>query len=261
MTYIDPTSGYTVFTRVAHLSRGYCCGSGCRHCPYQHVNVPLAAEIRAKESSPPPAAAPSPSFRSTVFTRTGDRGTSGLADGRRLPKSSLEFEALGALDELTANLGVAAAALAASGAAPAVGRAVGEAQHTISQIMACVASHAAPKNVAAQAAAVAADVGKLELKINTFDSALPPLTAFIIPGPPPAAAALHVARAVCRRAERQCVRLREAVAEEEGGGGDGGAALAAALRWVNRLSDLLFVAARVVAHEAAVPDSLARTRG
>ncbi len=162
-----------------------------------------------------------------IYTRTGDDGSTALADGTRVPKDGPRMEAMGTLDELNSLIGVVLA-----GPLPdAVRACLAEIQNDLFDLGGelCV-----PGREAVQAAYVE----RLERRLDGFNAGLPPLKEFILPGGSPAAAACHVARSVCRRAERRLVTLAR-----------DGALNPQVLAYVNRLSDLLFVVARVLARE------------
>ena len=166
---------------------------------------------------------------SKIYTRTGDDGTTGLGDGTRVRKDSTRVEAFGTVDELNSALGVLLAV-------PALPRDVAdcliEVQHRLFDLGGelCIPGHAVLS---------AEPVAGLERTLDAFNEGLPPLKEFILPGGGPASAACHLARTVARRAERRVWTL---AAEEP--------VNPHALRYLNRLSDLLFVLARVlVRHE------------
>jgi cob(I)alamin adenosyltransferase len=166
---------------------------------------------------------------SKIYTRTGDDGTTGLGDGSRVPKENPRVEAFGAVDEANSAIGVV---LSVAALPPAIIACLTEVQHDLFDLGGelCIPGHRMID---------AARVERLETELDGFNEALPPLKEFILPGGGPAAAACHVARAVCRRAERRCWSLArtETVSPET-------------LKYINRLSDLLFVLARVLArHE------------
>jgi cob(I)alamin adenosyltransferase len=166
---------------------------------------------------------------SKIYTRTGDDGSTGLGDGARVSKDNPRVEAFGAVDETNSAVGV----VLAIDALPApVRRCLTEVQHDLFDLGGELAIPGTRMITPAQ-------VGRLETDLDGFNEALPPLKEFILPGGGPAAAHCHVARAVCRRAERRCWSLArvEEVAPD-------------ALKYLNRLSDLLFVLARVLAREA-----------
>ena len=162
---------------------------------------------------------------SRIYTRTGDDGTTGLADGSRLAKDSLRVASMGDLDELNANLGV----VLACSLPDAIRETLVDAQHALFDLGA---------ELAMPAAAIIDDrrVEALEAALDALNADLPPLKEFILPGGGAGAAAAHVARAVCRRAERGIVALGRDEPMNE-----------ASRRYVNRLSDYLFVAARILA--------------
>jgi len=166
---------------------------------------------------------------SKIYTRTGDEGSTGLGDGSRVPKDSLRVETYGTIDELNSTIGVV---LAVPGLPEPVRTCLTDVQHDLFDLGGelCI-----PGN----RLVTAAYTQRLEAVLDAFNDTLPPLAEFILPGGGPAAAAFHLARTVCRRAERLCWSL----AREETVSPD-------ALTYMNRLSDLLFVVARVLArHE------------
>jgi cob(I)alamin adenosyltransferase len=165
---------------------------------------------------------------SKIYTRTGDDGSTGLGDGSRVPKESLRVEAYGTVDEANSAVGVV---LGCASLPPEIRRCLTDIQHDLFDLGGelCIPGHVM---------VTAAHVTRLEHELDDFNAALPPLKDFILPGGGSAAAACHLARAVCRRAERRCWSLAriETVAP-------------ASLQYLNRLSDLLFVIARVLARE------------
>lgn len=167
-----------------------------------------------------------------IYTRTGDKGRTRLATGESVSKTDRRVEAYGAVDETNACLGLARLH---TGADPAFDAMLGRIQNELFDLGADLATP--PKPDEAEGAAlriVASQVDRLEVEIDALNAELPGLTSFILPGGTAAAAALHLARTVCRRAEREAVRLVES----------GAPVSEPALRYLNRLSDLLFVAAR-----------------
>ncbi|MBX7541346.1 cob(I)yrinic acid a,c-diamide adenosyltransferase [Qipengyuania sphaerica] len=169
-----------------------------------------------------------------IYTRTGDDGTTGLVDGSRLPKHAERMEAIGAVDEANSALGLAAVALSGTGHAEAVFRI----QNDMFDLGADLATPAvdgedfAPSEMVLRI--VPAQVEWLEGAIDALNEGLEPLTSFVLPGGNEAAARLHVARAAARRAERAMTALAAADATNP-----------QALAYINRLSDYLFVLARV----------------
>jgi cob(I)alamin adenosyltransferase len=169
---------------------------------------------------------------SRIYTRTGDDGSTGLGDGMRVPKEHLRVEAYGTVDEANSAVGVV---LALAGLPAPVAECLTDVQHDLFDLGGelCMPGHRVM---------VPADVERLEDALDRFNADLPPLKDFILPGGGPAAAACHVARTVVRRAERRVWAL--ARAEQ---------VAAAVPQYLNRLSDLLFVLARVLArHENGV---------
>lgn len=170
-----------------------------------------------------------------IYTRTGDDGTSGLVDGSRRPKNDPRFEAIGAVDEANSALGLLAAVLESNPHWQSVTRA----QNDLFDLGADLATPAAegesfaPSDMVLRI--VGAQVGALEEAIDGLNEALDPLTSFILPGGSEAAARAHVARAAVRRAERAIIALAETEAVNP-----------AALAYINRLSDWLFVLARAL---------------
>jgi cob(I)alamin adenosyltransferase len=163
---------------------------------------------------------------SKIVTRTGDDGSTGLADGTRLSKDALRVEAMGSVDELNCAIGVlVSAGVPEATAVPCLT----EIQHDLFDLGGELAIPGA-RLIGEQRLAW------LEEQVEHFNAGLPPLKEFVLPGGGTAAAACHVARAVCRRAERRCWTLARSESVDS-----------ASLRYLNRLSDLLFVLARVFA--------------
>ncbi len=164
-----------------------------------------------------------------IYTRTGDDGSTGLGDGARVPKDNPRVEAYGTVDEANSAVGMV---LANATLPAAIRECLTEIQHDLFDLGGelCIPGHRVISP---------AHVLRLETKLDGFNEGLPALKDFILPGGGPAAAACHLARTVCRRAERRCWSL----ARVEETSSD-------ALKYLNRLSDLLFVVARVLArHE------------
>ncbi len=162
---------------------------------------------------------------SKIYTRTGDDGTTGLGDGSRVKKDSLRVEAYGTVDEANSAIGVV---LAVASVPDEIRRCLTIVQHDLFDLGGelCIPGHEAVENEF---------VDRLETELDQFNADLPPLKDFILPGGGEAAAACHLARTIVRRAERRVSTLRqnEAVRDE-------------VLKYLNRLSDLLFVIARVL---------------
>ena len=179
-----------------------------------------------------------------IYTRSGDDGGTGLFGGDRVPKSDARVRAYGTVDEANAALGVARAALRrAATVDEALDGELGALQSALFDLGADLATPLDARARAVVTAMDADDVTALEGRIDAFDAELEPLTSFVLPGGEEAAAALHLARTIVRRAERDTVALAETVAINPH-----------ALHYLNRLSDLLFTLARVVNARAGRSD-------
>jgi cob(I)alamin adenosyltransferase len=306
-TYTDPSTGFLVFSELAHLQRGTCCGNQCRHCPYGWSNVvirnnnskkrpPAKAEsgnrvqiqalknqmkiaqqeYQASKNNSTNLQQASPKIKTggrnggrltdknVPYTRQGDKGTSQLLTGERRAKDDAAFEAMGTVDELCSVVGVVFAelerdqVLRASAAEGVVtyDRISKQLMEIMSRLF-DIGSHVAkPRNVEqiqgddssesesndTNQGFIADGIGggfdqvhieELEDWIDLLTEELPDLTSFILPTGTVAAAQLHVARCVCRRAERRVIPLV-----------DKGVCDPNALKYLNRLSDFLFSAAR-----------------
>lgn len=165
---------------------------------------------------------------SKIYTRTGDDGTTGLGDGARVPKDHARIEAYGTVDEANSCIGVV---LSVPGIAQNIMACLTRVQHELFDLGGelCIPGHRIVTD---------AQVSQLEADLDRFNETLPTLKEFILPGGGPGAAACHVARTVVRRAERrvQTLASAESVASP-------------VLHYLNRLSDLLFVIARVLARQ------------
>ncbi|MBI4887570.1 MAG: cob(I)yrinic acid a,c-diamide adenosyltransferase [Acidobacteria bacterium] len=174
-----------------------------------------------------------------IYTKTGDAGETSLFDNTRVSKADPRVEAYGEVDELNACLGVVSAA----GVGPDVAAAIATIQK---DLFALGASLADPSSRIARrvtkAVITPADVEWLEHLIDDFEAEPPPLRRFILPGGAPAGALLHLARTVCRRAERRVIGLGPQAVDP------------ILVVFLNRLSDLLFVMARAVNHRAGLPE-------
>jgi cob(I)alamin adenosyltransferase len=173
-----------------------------------------------------------------LYTKTGDDGTTGLFGGGRVPKASPRVDAYGTVDETNAAIGVARAAPIDA----ATDRVLAHVQNdlfTIGAELACVPGRESKLSVTLLGPA---DIERLEHAIDDADAACPPLKSFVLPGGTPQAAALHVARTVCRRAERAVLALDDAPVRRD------------LVVYLNRLSDLLFAMARQANAQAGVPD-------
>ena len=324
-TYIDPSTGFTVFTELSHLKRGKCCGNMCRHCPYGYANVKgvdsdVAADnaiarsgdrkgtailvqkimngtyydrncsdnneeqkegpyedinahaskedmnahaprevVRIKASDEMKGkggyAGGTLTSKNVPYTRKGDTGTSQLFTGERRSKDDVLFEAMGTVDELCCIVGTVYAELVKGHATTMRSNAnqsiksttnevYGELPEQLLDVMSRlfdVGSHIARPSKQSDGddkkssfSSLHSDI--LEEWIDTMTEQLPELTSFILPTGSPASASLHVARTVCRRAERRMVPL---IRDHE-------CCDSSTLAYVNRLSDYLFTAARYV---------------
>ena len=166
-------------------------------------------------------------LKAAVYTRTGDKGTTGLYTGQRVPKQSLRVEAYGNIDEITSALGLARALATRQD----VKGAILTVQNTLMSVMADVASLDLPQPYITEN-----NVKQIEQTIDMFDAKLEPLSHFLLPGDTVAAGALDIARTTCRRAERQLLRLNETEQVNP-----------QVLIYINRLSDLCFILGRVEA--------------
>ncbi len=173
---------------------------------------------------------------SKIYTRTGDDGTTGLGDGTRVPKDSLRVEAYGSVDELNSVIGL----FLTHELSEDIRACLTDVQHRLFDLGGelCIPGHTTLTDE---------HVKRLEQTLDELNSGLQPLKEFILPGGSPAAAVCHVARAVCRRAERRVVSLRQAEVVSP-----------TAVTYLNRLSDLLFVIARTLNKRSGRSDILWR---
>ena len=168
-----------------------------------------------------------------IYTRTGDDGTTALASGRRIAKYDLRVEAYGTVDETNATIGLAR--LHTRGSDPALDAMLARIQNDLFDLGADLSYPDASKDVRGRLSVTDAQVERLEGEIDELNRELEPLRSFVLPGGSPAASYLHLARTVSRRAERLMVALAARPNESIG---------PPAMRYINRLSDFLFVAAR-----------------
>jgi cob(I)alamin adenosyltransferase len=175
---------------------------------------------------------------SKIYTRTGDKGSTGLGNGARVDKDSARIEAIGSVDELNSMLGVLL-----THDLPAV------VQQTLTQVQHQLFDLGSELSVPGATMLMSEDVTRLEQVLDQLNAELAPLKEFILPGGAPAAALCHLARTVCRRAERRSVTLakQESVNPHS-------------VMYLNRLSDLLFVVARSLNKQAGVPEVLWQSR-
>lgn len=169
---------------------------------------------------------------SRIYTKTGDDGTTGLGDGTRVAKDSARVSAYGTVDEANSVIGLLLATPLPAPQGEDIAALLTTVQHQLFDLGGelCIPGHAAIQD---------ADVAALETQLDKFNDPLPPLKDFILPGGGEAAARCHLARTIVRRAERETVTLshHDSVRPE-------------AIRYLNRLSDLLFVLARVLARDS-----------
>jgi len=185
-----------------------------------------------------------------IYTRTGDDGTTALGTGERRKKYDLRIACYGTIDEANAAIGLARLATAPGGDPDAMDldamdldAILARIQNDLFDLGADLCSPDKGKGPGgARLTVTEAQVTRLESEIDHLNANLAPLRSFVLPGGSPAAAHLHLARTVCRRAERLMVELADAPGEE---------VTAAALKYVNRLSDLLFVASRFANQKGA----------
>jgi cob(I)alamin adenosyltransferase len=263
-SYADPVTGLLVMTELAHLKRGKCCGSQCRHCPYEWENVarrnpakgeaPITTSTRRKhavqyQGDLPTCSTAKPLRRKTTtknvpYTRTGDQGSSQLSTGERRSKSDDVFVALGTVDELNSHTGLACAQLRESddrrdyGLLPEALLDVMSRLLDVGSIIAEVRPSDDKEHKAEDGAQedghlslLTESVAQLEEWIDEMTDPMPELTSFLLPTGSVAAAQLHVARTVCRRAERSVVAAGSPGQVQQ---------------YLNRLSDFYFTAARYV---------------
>ena len=171
---------------------------------------------------------------SKIYTRTGDDGTTGLGDGSRVKKTSARVEAMGAVDEMNSIIGV----LLVHEMPESIQTGLTDIQHDLFDL-------GGELSIPGRVAISDDQVKRLETVLDRLNAELPPLKEFILPGGSHAAAICHLARTVCRRADRCVIRLGETETINS-----------ATIRYLNRLSDLLFVAARTLNRHAGRTDVL-----
>ena len=172
---------------------------------------------------------------SKIYTRTGDDGTTGLGSGERVAKDSKRVEAYGTVDELNSLIGLA---LAEGDLTPEIESCLTLVQHELFDL-------GGELCIPGTTAITAKSVTGVEKSLDAFNADLPPLKDFVLPGGVKGAAVCHVARSVCRRAERRVLSLTREESVNEN-----------AIKYLNRLSDLLFVLARVLNRKAGQPEPL-----
>jgi len=171
---------------------------------------------------------------SKIYTKTGDKGTTSLIGGTKVPKSHLRIEAYGTVDELNSYIGLCRDLLQDEQSR----QMLQEAQDRLFTIGAALACDPVKEPKMRIPDLKESDISLLETEMDRMDTFIPPMKSFILPGGHPALSQLHIARCVCRRAERCCVRLEMESLEVEG----------LILKYLNRLSDYLFVLSRYTGH-------------
>ena len=193
-----------------------------------------------------------------IYTKTGDKGTTSLIGGTKVSKSNLRIDTYGIVDELNSFIGLlndqvndtgltaAVTAYAANPNAPAAPgtNLLREIQDRLFTIGASLACDPEKETKLAIPDLAESDLTLLETTIDSMETELPPMKSFLLPGGHVAVSTAHIARCVCRRAERSCVRMQDQQLSVE----------PLVLRYLNRLSDYLFVLARFIGHRLAVPE-------
>jgi cob(I)alamin adenosyltransferase len=170
-----------------------------------------------------------------IYTKTGDKGDTALGDGTRLPKHALRIASYGSVDEANAAIGIAR--LHTAGETDAM---LGRVQNDLFDLGADLCIPESSRRSSGALRIVDSQVERLEREIDAMNAELAPLTSFVLPGGTPAAAYLHLARTIVRRAERSMVELAQSETVSP-----------AALKYINRLSDHLFVASRYLNEKSA----------
>jgi len=180
-----------------------------------------------------------------IYTKTGDKGTTSLIGGTKVPKSHLRIEAYGTVDELNSYIGLCRDLLQDEQSR----RLLQEAQDRLFTIGAALACDPVKEPKMRIPDLKESDISLLETEMDRMDTFIPPMKSFILPGGHPTLSQLHIARCVCRRAERCCVRLElENALEAEGLPQAMPEADGLILKYLNRLSDYLFVLSRYTGH-------------
>ncbi|MBO9633474.1 MAG: cob(I)yrinic acid a,c-diamide adenosyltransferase [Chitinophagaceae bacterium] len=182
-----------------------------------------------------------------IYTKTGDKGNTSLIGGTKVPKSDLRIEAYGTVDELNSFIGLCRDLLTDE-PARALLQSVQDRLFVVGAALACDPEKEPKMKIPDLHAD---DVTALEKAIDTMNEEVPPMKNFILPGGHPTVSQLHIARCVCRRAERCCVRLELESHEIE----------PIILQYLNRLSDYLFVLARYAAHTMGIAEIAWKPRG
>jgi cob(I)alamin adenosyltransferase len=181
-----------------------------------------------------------------IYTKTGDKGSTSLIGGTKVPKSHLRIEAYGTVDELNSHTGLCRDLITESHTRDILLE-IQDRLFTIGAALACDPSKETKLKIPDLREE---DISLLEKEIDAMDEVLPAMKNFILPGGHQAVSSLHIARCVCRRAERCCVRLEMEDQEVN----------ALVLKYLNRLSDYLFVLARYTGHQLQIPENAWRPR-
>ncbi|MDY4042570.1 MAG: cob(I)yrinic acid a,c-diamide adenosyltransferase [Marinifilaceae bacterium] len=181
-----------------------------------------------------------------VYTKTGDKGMTSLIGGTRVAKNNIRLDAYGGVDELNSHIGMIRSYPIAEEAA----RQLIEIQNVLFVVGANLATDASVSDLKQKMPCTDEDVDFLEKAIDKMDEELPPLKYFVLPGGHPAVSACHIARTVCRRVERRVMDMNEVIPVDE-----------VVLRYINRLSDYLFVLGRKLAHDLGVEEAKWVPRG
>ena len=179
--------------------------------------------------------------KSLIYTRTGDKGTTALVGGKRVPKTHARLEAYGTVDELNADLGMLISLIQEE----AVKTYLYRIQHFLFDIGAYLATESTQQPADYPGCISEEVIKSLETQIDELDASLPPLTAFILPGGSSAASFCHICRTVCRRAERAALRADEKYGTD-----------AEALMFLNRLSDYFYALGRMLTAHYEVDETL-----
>ncbi|WP_294140884.1 cob(I)yrinic acid a,c-diamide adenosyltransferase [uncultured Sanguibacteroides sp.] len=174
-----------------------------------------------------------------VYTKTGDKGTTSLIGGTRVPKNNVRLEAYGGVDELNAHLGMIRSYPIPAESMEEIVRI----QNILFVVGANLATDTTVSDLKQKLPCTSEDIEFLEKAIDRMDEALPPMKFFVLPGGDPAVSACHIARTVCRRVERRILDMSETIEVDE-----------VITRYVNRLSDYLFVLSRKLAHDLHIEE-------
>lgn len=174
-----------------------------------------------------------------VYTKTGDKGTTALIGGTRVPKNNVRLEAYGGVDELNSYLGM----IRSYPIDEVCVKELVEIQNVLFVVGANLATDTSVSNMQQKLPCTEEDVAFLERAIDRMDEELPPLQYFVLPGGDPAVSSCHIARTVCRRVERRIIDMGEEITVED-----------VIVRYVNRLSDYLFVLGRKLAKDRGLEE-------